>query len=71
MRVLFIVDEYKGLLRTFYLYVKFQKRFWPEIQKAEKLDKQGNTVYRKFAEIYKKEELYNKTYKERTNDSFR
>lgn len=63
------VEEYKGLLRTFYLYVKFPERFWPEIEKAEKFDVVGNSVYRKFSDLYINEQLYNKTHQE-TDDIY-
>lgn len=57
-------EEYRGLIRTFYLYVKFLEKVWKEIKKAEKFDKEGNEVYRKFAKIYREEELYNMVVRE-------
>lgn len=54
-------DEYRGLLRTFYLYVKFPNKYWNEIKKAESFTDEGNKVYQKFSKIFNEEELYNKT----------
>ncbi|MBF0557340.1 MAG: B12-binding domain-containing radical SAM protein [Nitrospirae bacterium] len=52
-------QEYRGMLRSFMLYVKFPERYWNEIKKAEDLTEEGNRVYGKFARIYKEENLYN------------
>jgi len=53
-------EHYRGLLRTFYLYVKFPEKYWQEIRRAEKMDHQGNLIYQKFAQIYSEKMLYNK-----------
>lgn len=52
------VNKYRGLMRTFYLYVKFPEKYWSEINKAELFTDEGEKVYQKFAEIYKQENLY-------------
>ncbi len=41
-------DEIRGLRRTFAMYARMPKRYWPKIKKAEKCDGEGN---RKFAEL--------------------
>ncbi len=44
-------EEIKGLRRTFVLYVRMPKRYWPEIQRAEKFDEEGNRLFHKLREI--------------------
>ena len=34
-------EEIKGLRRTFALYARMPKRYWPKIKKAEKFDGDG------------------------------
>lgn len=51
--------EYISIYRTFVLYVKFPRAYWPEIKRAEEWTENGNKVYQKFAEIYRREDLYN------------
>ncbi len=58
------VEEYRGLIRTFPLYVKFPEKYWNEIKISEKFNEEGNKVYQKFADIYKKEDLYNSYFPE-------
>jgi radical SAM superfamily enzyme YgiQ (UPF0313 family) len=43
----------KGLLRTFPLYVLFDKSEWPEIERAEKFDDEGNAIFKRLAERYR------------------
>jgi len=45
-------EEVLGLQRTFALYVKMPKERWPEIQRAEKFDKQGNKIFQELKEEY-------------------
>lgn len=45
-------EELQGLQRTFVLYARFPKSEWPEIQKAEKFDDEGNKVFEKYRKIY-------------------
>jgi len=45
--------EIKEVIRTFNLYVKFPKKRWKEIERAEKEDDEGNRIYK----ILKKEFL--------------
>jgi anaerobic magnesium-protoporphyrin IX monomethyl ester cyclase len=50
-------DEIRGLQRTIAMYVKFPKDFWPEIEKAEKLDAEGNKKFEELSEKYTEEYL--------------
>ena len=52
------------IMRTFCLYVKFPEKYWKEINKAERFTDEGENVYRKFAEIYKQEDLYDTYFQE-------
>ena len=52
------------IMRTFCLYVKFPEKYWKEINKAERFTDEGEKVYRKFAEIYKQEDLYDTYFQE-------
>ncbi len=45
-------EEVLGLQRTFALYVKMPKDRWNEIKKAEKLDEEGNKIFKKLKEEY-------------------
>ena len=49
------VQALDGLLRTFPLYVHFDKSIWPEIERAEQFDKEGNEIFKSLSEIYKNE----------------
>lgn len=42
-------------MKTFPLYVEFDESAWPEIEKAERYEPEGNEIY----------ETYSKKYKER------
>ena len=44
--------QIKGLLRTFPLYVHFNKRYYPEIRKAECFTEEGDLIFKKLANIY-------------------
>lgn len=44
--------EIDGLMRTFTMYVGFPKKWWPHIEKAEKLTIQGDEIFKKLSEIY-------------------
>ena len=44
-----------GLLRTFPLYVHFDKSLWKDIKRAEKNDNIGNKIFQEFKEVYQKE----------------
>ena len=48
----FSAEQMKGLRRTFAMYVKFPKKRWKEIEKAEKLDKEGDRVWENLKEEY-------------------
>jgi radical SAM superfamily enzyme len=41
----FLPEEIEGFKRCFPLYVKFPRNRWKEIEKAEKLDEEGNRIY--------------------------
>jgi hypothetical protein len=45
-------EEILGLVRTFSLYVKFPKEEWPLIQRAEKLDEEGNRIFGELSKLY-------------------
>ena len=45
-------EDVLGLQRTFALYVKMPKDRWPEIQRAEKLDFEGNATFEKLKQEY-------------------
>lgn len=45
-------EEIQGLVRTFSLYVKFPKFDWPKIRRAEKMDEEGNRIFKELAEKY-------------------
>ena len=46
-------NEIDGLIRTIPLYVYFPYSEWDEIKKAEKNDKLGNEIFKKYSDIYK------------------
>ena len=48
-------QELSGLLRTFPLYVHFEKSLWPIIKQTEQFDKKGNEIFDSFSERYQKE----------------
>ena len=45
-------EEILGLQRTFALYVKMPRDKWPEIQKAEKFDEEGNATFQRLKQVY-------------------
>lgn len=45
-------EEVNGLKRTFALYAKMPKKYWPKIKKAEKFDEEGNLLYTELKKIY-------------------
>lgn len=45
-------DELKGLQRTFSLYVRMPKSKWPEIERAERFDEEGNKVFAQLKDEY-------------------
>jgi radical SAM superfamily enzyme YgiQ (UPF0313 family) len=49
------VSELNGLLKTFPLYVHFDKSLWPDIKRAEKEDEEGLKIFNELSGIYKKE----------------
>jgi len=46
-------ETVKGLQRTFPLYVTSPRDMWPEIEKAEKFDEEGNALFEKLSDTYK------------------
>ena len=50
-------DEINGLIRTLPMYCYFPKSEWPQIERAEKNDQLGNTILKKYSDIYKNEFL--------------
>ena len=47
-------DEIKGLRRTFALYARMPKEYWPRIERAEKFDEEGNRIFEELKKIYQK-----------------
>lgn len=45
-------EEISGLRKTFALYARMPRKYWPEIKKAEKTDDEGKVVFRKLREKY-------------------
>ncbi|HHT9112404.1 MAG TPA: B12-binding domain-containing radical SAM protein [Candidatus Wunengus sp. YC65] len=45
-------EEIKGLRRTFALYARMPKEYWPKIQIAEKFDEEGNREFSELKKIY-------------------
>lgn len=45
-------DQIRGLQRTFAMYVRFPKSRWPEIEKCEKFDQEGNNVFENMRKEY-------------------
>lgn len=45
-------EEIKGLRRTFALYARMPKEFWPKILRAEKYDEEGNRMFSELRKIY-------------------
>src|SRR3989344_3644243 len=43
-----------GLIKTFTMYVGFPKKWWPNIEKAEKFTPEGQKIFTKLKEIYQK-----------------
>jgi len=48
-------DEIQGIRRTFVLYIKLDKKYWPLIKKAEKFDAEGDQTLSELKEIYARE----------------
>jgi anaerobic magnesium-protoporphyrin IX monomethyl ester cyclase len=45
-------DDIAGLCKTFVLYVKMPKKYWPEIKQAEQNNEKGNELFSKLKAIY-------------------
>jgi len=45
-------EEIEGLRRTFSLYVRMPKKYWPDIERAEKFDEVGNQMYSELSNIF-------------------
>jgi len=45
-------EEIAGLRKTFALYARMPKKYWPEIKRAEKNDDKGTAVFKKLREEY-------------------
>jgi len=48
-------EEIGGLRKTFALYARMPKKYWPKIKIAEKSDEEGNRVYSELQKIYQDE----------------
>ena len=47
-------EEIKGLRRTFALYARMPKEYWPRIKMAEKFDEKGNIAFTELQKVYQK-----------------
>jgi len=45
-------EAIQGLRRTFVLYVRLPKKYWPEIKRAESADKEGDRIFHELRQIY-------------------
>lgn len=45
-------EQLKGLQRTFILYARLPEEMWPDIEKAEKFDKEGNKKFQELKKVY-------------------
>ena len=45
-------EQIEGIMRTFCMYVKFPKKWWPHIEEAEKFTEEGNELFTKLNKIY-------------------
>jgi radical SAM superfamily enzyme YgiQ (UPF0313 family) len=45
-------EEIKGLKRTFSLYARMPKKYWAQIERAEKFDEDGNRIFSALKKIY-------------------
>ena len=45
-------EDIKGLKRTFALYARLSKDYWPKIKRAEKFDEEGNRIFDELKRIY-------------------
>lgn len=48
-------EQLRGLMRTFPLYVYFDEALFPEIERAERFDAEGNAAFQRLAERYMQE----------------
>ena len=48
-------EEIGGLRKTFALYARMPKKYWPKIKIAEKADKEGKKAYSELRQIYQDE----------------
>jgi anaerobic magnesium-protoporphyrin IX monomethyl ester cyclase len=49
----FNADQIDGVMRTFPLYVEFDQGVWPEIEKAERFEPEGEEILKRYSEIYR------------------
>ncbi len=47
-------QQIQGLRRTFVLYIKLPKEYWPDIERAEKFDEEGNRKFTELSTVYHK-----------------
>ena len=48
-------QDIQGLRRTFVLYSKLPKEYWPQIERAETFDEEGNKIFTELSDIYQKQ----------------
>ena len=46
------VEDLDGLVRTFMMYIRFPKKWWLHIERAEKFTPEGNLIFGKLSKIY-------------------
>lgn len=52
--------EIRGLMKTFALYVKLPKEYWPRVRVAERGDEEGHQAFEELSLIYNKYYAYNR-----------
>ena len=45
-------EEIQGMRRTFSMYVRMPKKYWPDIERAEKFDEEGNHIFSDLSTIF-------------------
>ncbi len=45
-------EKIDGIFRVFMMYVRFERNLWPDIERAEKFDEEGNKIFRELFKLY-------------------
>ncbi|MBW8039156.1 MAG: hypothetical protein FVQ85_04060 [Planctomycetes bacterium] len=51
----FTPKQIDGLMRTFLLYLGFDESEWPEIEKAERFDSEGDEIFSRYSKTYREQ----------------